>query len=191
MDSSSQSKYYRHKNHEPQPSYLQHNKHNHQLCIIIEGKYKPFNTHGNPLLDAIERRRLGEKSLDLWDHDSMYPTNPSTGQHPPFTGFKSLLAFVREGYNGLLGYVQQFETEIQSLQQELQNVKEDLRQMQEINNKHEEELQNKTNKIHIMRNQINQLQSTITKQENGLSSFQKRINFLTTRKKNNDIITFV
>jgi flagellar biosynthesis chaperone FliJ len=70
-------------------------------------------------------------------------------------------------------------------------VKEDLRQMQEINNKHEEELQNKTNKIHIMRNQINQLQSTITKQENGLSSFQKRINFLTTRKKNNDIITFV
>lgn len=54
---------------------------------------------------------------------------------------------MREGHNGLFGYVQQFEIEIQSLQQELQNVKEDLRQMQEINNKHEEELQNKTKKF--------------------------------------------
>lgn len=78
INSSSQSKCYRHRNHEPQPSYLQHNKHNHQLRITIEGKYKPFNRHGNPPLDAIERRRLGEKSLDLWDHDSMYTINPST-----------------------------------------------------------------------------------------------------------------
>jgi hypothetical protein len=94
MASSSKSKRYKHQNQEPEPSHFHDNERNHQLRITIEGQYKPLNTHGNPPLDAIERRGHGEKSLDLWDHRSIYPKNPSTDQHPPCTRFK----FVKNKY---------------------------------------------------------------------------------------------
>ena len=42
--------------------------------------------------------------LDLWLDGRIYPVDPSTGKRPRFNDVKTMLEFVGDGDNGLLGY---------------------------------------------------------------------------------------
>lgn len=46
----------------------------------------------------------GCKALDLWTDGGMYPTDPILHQPPPFHSITTLMRFVGDGFNGLLGY---------------------------------------------------------------------------------------
>jgi len=51
-----------------------------------------------------ERREAGYTNLDLWLDGKVYPLDPITKKRPQFNDTKSLLEFVGDGKDGLLGY---------------------------------------------------------------------------------------
>ncbi|MCO5571276.1 hypothetical protein L7F22_025014 [Adiantum nelumboides] len=51
-----------------------------------------------------KRRAQGEKNVDLWTEGCLYPKDPSLNVHLPFTNIPSLLQYVGNGEQGLLGY---------------------------------------------------------------------------------------
>ncbi|MCO5557187.1 hypothetical protein L7F22_010747 [Adiantum nelumboides] len=55
------------------------------------------------LPSANECRAQGEKNVDLWTEGCLYPKDPSLNVHPPFTNIPSLLQYVENGEQGLLG----------------------------------------------------------------------------------------
>jgi len=55
------------------------------------------------------RRELQEKHLDLWVDGSLYPIDPITEKHPPFSFVKDVLEFIGDGENGFLGYIRNVE----------------------------------------------------------------------------------
>jgi len=80
-----------------------------KVQVAIEGKYRPLIQRGRLLHEQPHRstfpqkRKGGDTNLDLWLDGSIYPAD-SRGKRPKFTDIRSLLEFVGEGENGLLGY---------------------------------------------------------------------------------------
>ncbi|MCO5562899.1 hypothetical protein L7F22_016535 [Adiantum nelumboides] len=73
------------------------------LCLPQE--YVPTKkTCLGTLPSANERRAQGEKNVDLWIEGCLYPKDPSLNVHLPFTNIPSLLQYVGNGEQGLLGY---------------------------------------------------------------------------------------
>ncbi|MCO5552330.1 hypothetical protein L7F22_005841 [Adiantum nelumboides] len=73
------------------------------LCLPQE--YVPTkNTSLDTLPSANKRRAQGEKNVDLWIEGCLYSKDPSLNVHPPFTNIPSLLQYVGNGEQGLLGY---------------------------------------------------------------------------------------
>ena len=56
------------------------------------------------LSDKANMRLSGLKHIDLWCDGSLYPIDPQTISHPPFSNPTSLLRFTGDGITGLLGY---------------------------------------------------------------------------------------
>lgn len=77
----------------------------------IGEKYKPLIICGGPLheqtniLDFVEKRRNCDQNIDLWLDGSLYPIDPRSGKRPRINSPSSLLEFVGDGENGLLGYL--------------------------------------------------------------------------------------
>lgn len=51
-----------------------------------------------------KKRKASDNNLDLWLDGRIYPVDPSSGKQPRFHDVKSVLEFVGDGENGLLGY---------------------------------------------------------------------------------------
>ena len=45
-----------------------------------------------------------KKHIDIWSDSKLYPTDPITKSVPPFSNCSSLLRYIGNGANGLLGY---------------------------------------------------------------------------------------
>lgn len=80
----------------------------HHLHIDIDKDYEPIRKRGkyNTLCsnDMQILRHQGKKHIDLWLDGNLYPIDPITKSVPPFSNSTSLLRFVGDGANGLLGY---------------------------------------------------------------------------------------
>ena len=80
------------------------------LHIDIEPDYEPaFKRRRRDGLQPTvagkeQMRSLGLKHIDLWCDSSLYPIEPFKWSHPPFSNPTTLLKFVGDGHNGLLGY---------------------------------------------------------------------------------------
>lgn len=59
-------------------------------------------------------RLSGLKHIDLWCDGSLYPIDPQTISHAPFSNPTSLLQFIGDGITGLLGYCNSISTTAQS-----------------------------------------------------------------------------
>jgi len=51
-------------------------------------------------------REAGATHVDLWFDGSLYLHHPVLGKRPGFRSVNSLLEFIGEGKNGLLGYIE-------------------------------------------------------------------------------------
>lgn len=72
-----------------------------QFCIV---RGRPI--HLQPSKSSfLDRRVAGDTNLDLWLDKTIYPMNSSTRRRPNFCDVKTLLEFVEEGMQGLLGYI--------------------------------------------------------------------------------------
>ena len=64
------------------------------------------------------RRQEGCKNVDLWVDPILYPPDPPATQYPPsFNNFPSILQFVGDGDNGLLGYCKRLSMQNSNLAQ--------------------------------------------------------------------------
>lgn len=78
---------------------------------ILPSQYRPLIERGKSLASQTPRsefpakRKAGATNIDLWLDGSVYPTNPVTQLLPPFRDMKSMLCFIGDGVNSLLGYV--------------------------------------------------------------------------------------
>ena len=65
----------------------------------------------------MEQRRIqGKHNLDLWKNGKLYPKIPATNVPPPFSNVTSLLRFIGDRKQGLLGYIQHIESKASSLE---------------------------------------------------------------------------
>jgi hypothetical protein len=82
----------------------------------IGEKYKPLIIRGRPLheqtyrLIFAEKRRNCDWNIDLWLDGSLYPIDPRSGKRPRIDSPSSLLEFVGDGENDLLGYIKSLES---------------------------------------------------------------------------------
>ena len=53
-----------------------------------------------------------KKHIDIWSDSKLYPTDPITKSVPPFSNCSSLLRYIGDGANGLLGYVYNLASDI-------------------------------------------------------------------------------
>lgn len=83
------------------------------LHVELEREYEPLSKKNKPnTLSSVSKanhRLQGNKNLDLWVDGRLYPKNPLQNSTPPFKDITTLLNFVGEGYNGLLGYTHHLE----------------------------------------------------------------------------------
>lgn len=104
------------------------------LHIDLERVYEPAQKRNKTIcysmLDKENMRVNGQKHLDIWCDGKLYPKNPVTNAQPNFSNPSSLLRFVGDGYNGLLGYcnnlsssAQVFKHLYESLYQEFSSLK--------------------------------------------------------------------
>ena len=78
------------------------------LHIDLDNVYAPLQKRrgGNNISETLKAqlREGGAKHVDLWCDGSLYPKDPCTLSTPPFSNPTSLLRFIGDGKNGLLGY---------------------------------------------------------------------------------------
>lgn len=139
-----------------------------KVQVSISGKYRPLILRGHMLHEQTpksafpEKRKAGNTNLDLWVDGLIYPTD-SSGKRPRFRDVKSLLEFVSEGENGLLGYTKSL---LNSRQSQL-----DLQRERAI-------LENEN-----MRQSIEELSSSLLQQRNELERIRETNSRLTTQSK--------
>ena len=77
-----------------------------RLHVDIDREYATLRSSRiAPNVERISHLRMqGCKALDLWTDGGMYPTDPISHQPPPFHNITTLMRFVGDGFNGLLGY---------------------------------------------------------------------------------------
>lgn len=77
---------------------------------VLLAKYRPCIYRGQPLDKQTPRsqfpaeRKAGDTNIDIWLDGSIYLENPRTRAPPPFCDLKTLLCFLGDGAEGLLGY---------------------------------------------------------------------------------------
>lgn len=82
------------------------------VFLRLPQEYAPTKkTSLGTLPSANERRARGEKNVDLWTEGCLYPKDPALSAHPPFTSLPSLLQYVGNGEQGLLGYCNRLSTQ--------------------------------------------------------------------------------
>ena len=54
--------------------------------------------------DLHQLQMQGNKAIDLWTDGSLYPMDPHSSAPPSFHNITSLLQFIGDGFNDLLGY---------------------------------------------------------------------------------------
>lgn len=78
------------------------------LHIDIDREYEPARKrgrHNNISNQDIQiLRQHGKKHIDIWTDGKLYPVDPITKCVPPFSSCSSLLRYIGDGANGLLGY---------------------------------------------------------------------------------------
>ena len=78
------------------------------LHIDLDREYEPVQKKNTPAtLSRLGKENLrvtGKKHIDLWCDGHLYPNNSLTNASPNFSNPTSLLKFVGDGHNGLLGY---------------------------------------------------------------------------------------
>ena len=78
------------------------------LHVRVDEEYAltkmPYSKRGLDLTIASQYRLEGKKNIDLWVDGSLYSNDPVTTLNPPFSSTSSLLTFVGDGEQGLLGY---------------------------------------------------------------------------------------
>ena len=81
----------------------------HHLHIDLEEQYAPAQKRRKAtVLNAQQRENMrgeGLQHIDLWCDGSIYPKCPVKNSTPPFVNPTTLLRFVGDGQNGLLGYI--------------------------------------------------------------------------------------
>lgn len=81
-----------------------------KIQVSLNPKYRSLIVRGRLIHEQTsrsmfpEKRKAGDSNLDLWLDGRIYPVDPSTGKRPRFHDVKSILEFVGDGENGLLGY---------------------------------------------------------------------------------------
>lgn len=84
----------------------------------ISAKYAPLIQRGKfihkqvPKSSFPERRKAGDRNIDLWLDGSLYPVDQRSGKRPKFNSLKGLLEFVGDGEDGLLGYVNSLQSQV-------------------------------------------------------------------------------
>lgn len=81
----------------------------HHLHIDLDNEYAPIckrskQVHHISIAEKENLRREGKKHVDLWCDGNLYPINFQTLSPPCFSSPTSLLKFVGDGENGMLGY---------------------------------------------------------------------------------------
>lgn len=101
---------------------------------------------------------MGLKHVDLWCDGHLYPLDPRRFSHPPFSTPTSLLRFVGDGTDGLLGYCRALSTEAVAQRSQLQMQYAEIRRLLGVQKTHEgtiEELHNQNDglqkQLHTMR----------------------------------------
>ena len=82
------------------------------LHIDLDTEYEPFQKRGNKnrnsahttSTDIANMRLSGHKHIDLWCDGRLYPIDPKTQSHPPFSNPTNVLQFIGNGEEGFLGY---------------------------------------------------------------------------------------
>lgn len=89
----------------------------HHLHIYLGMGYEPLQkckrSNNEVLLnpsDKADMRLSRLKHIDLWCDGSLYPIDPQTVSHPPFSNPTNLLRFTGDGVKGLLGYCKSIST---------------------------------------------------------------------------------
>lgn len=77
--------------------HIEHDKEYETIC-----KRAKVNTISS--LDIQALRYEGKKHLDIWSDGKLYMVDPLTKSTPPFSNSTSLLKYLGDGVNGLLGY---------------------------------------------------------------------------------------
>lgn len=89
------------------PNTIQ-NKRKYHLHIDLEAEYEPLQKKNRDItFTRVQKDNIrcsGKKNIDLWCDGSIYPIDPTTVSTPNFRNVTSLLKFVGDGSNGLLGY---------------------------------------------------------------------------------------
>jgi len=127
-----------------------------KIQASLNPKYRSLIIRGRLIHEQIskstfpEKGKAGDYNLDLWLDGSIYPMDPSTGKRPRFYDVKSMLEFVGDGENGLLGYshgLQNSNTEISRRavidRERSNNEIADLRKSLEVLKQREEQLENR------------------------------------------------
>ena len=78
------------------------------LHIELEKEYEPVRKRSKnstvSLQDIQALRYQGKKHIDIWSDGRLYPVDPVSRTTPPFSNCTSLLRYLGDGANGLLGY---------------------------------------------------------------------------------------
>ena len=78
------------------------------LHIELDKDYEPI--HKRSKISTISTNDMhvlryhGKKHFDIWSDGRLYPVDPITNSTPPFSNCSSLLKYLGDGSNGLLGY---------------------------------------------------------------------------------------
>lgn len=77
-----------------------------RLHVDLDREYATLRTCriANTQAHLVQLRMQGSKALDLWTDGCLYPIDPLTNAPPSFQNITTLLRFVGNGFNGLLGY---------------------------------------------------------------------------------------
>ncbi|MCO5567205.1 hypothetical protein L7F22_020893 [Adiantum nelumboides] len=76
-----------------------------RLHVDLDGEYATLrSTQTDAQLSTQQLRMQGCKAIDLWTDGRLYPIDPLSSTHPPFQTMTSMIRFIGDGWNGLLGY---------------------------------------------------------------------------------------
>ena len=74
----------------------------------LDKEYEPIHTRSKistiSTNDMQVLRNQGKKHIDVWSDGRLYPIDPIKKCTPLFSNFSSLFQYLRDGFNGLLGY---------------------------------------------------------------------------------------
>lgn len=86
-----------------------------KIQVTLDPKYRSLVVRGRMIHKQLaqstfpEKRKAGDSNLDLWLDGRIYPVDPLNGKRPKFHDVKSLLEYVGDGENGMLGHANRLE----------------------------------------------------------------------------------